>query len=114
MINNAFYGKTIKNVAKRTNIKVLTNMQKACHMAEKPQCINFRLFNPNLVAIKHCKVNQVIDKPFQLWFAILEYRKLHIYWTYVTLEDNFGPRIHTLYSDTDSLIFQFFIHDLYK
>ena len=46
MMNNAPYGKTIENVAKRTNIKDLTDLEKALRMAEKPQCINFRLFNP--------------------------------------------------------------------
>ena len=36
MMNNAPYGKTIENVTKRTNIKVLTDMEKARLMAEKP------------------------------------------------------------------------------
>ena len=83
-------------------------------MAEKPQCINFRLFNPDLVAVESRKVNHVINKPFQLGFAVLEYRKLHIYRTYATLKDNFGPRMHMLFTDTISLILQFFTHDLYK
>ena len=42
-------------------------------MAEKPQCINFRLFNRDLVAVESRKVNQVINKPFQLGFAVIEY-----------------------------------------
>ena len=114
MMNNAPYGKTIENVAKRTNSKVLTDMEKARRMAEKPQCINCRLFNPDLVATKSRKVNQIINKPFQLGFAVLEYSKLHMYRTYATLKDNFGPRMHILYTDTDSLILQFFTHDRYK
>ena len=65
-------------------------------MAEKPKCINFRLFNPDLVAVESLKVNQVINKPFQLRFAVLEYNKLHMYRTYATLKDNFGPRMHIL------------------
>ena len=96
IINNAPYGKTIENVAKRTNIKVLTDMEKARRMAEKPQCINFRLFNSDLVAVESRKVNQVINKPFQLGFAVLEYSKLHMYRTYATLKDNFGLQMHML------------------
>ena len=68
-------------------------------MAEKPQCINFWLFNPDLVAVESRKVNQVINKPFQFRFAVLEYSKLHMYRTYATLMDNFGPRMHMLYID---------------
>ena len=99
IMNNAPYGKTIKNVAKRPNIKVLTDMDKAHRMAEKPQFINFRLFNPDLVAVESRKVNQVINKPFQLGFAVFEYSKLHLYRTYATLKDNFGPQMHMFYTD---------------
>ena len=53
-------------------------------MAEKPHCINFRLFNPDLVSVESCKVDQVINKPFELGFAVLEYSKLHMYRTYAT------------------------------
>ena len=73
-------------------------------MAEKPQCINFRLFNPDLIAVESRKVNQVINKPFQLGFAVLKYSKLNMYRTYATLKDHFGPQMHMLYTDTDSLI----------
>ena len=114
MMNNAPYGKTIENVAKRTAIKVLTDMEKARRLAEKPQCINFRLFKPDLVAVESRKVNQVINKPFQLGFAVLEHSKLHMYRTYATLKDWFGPRMRMLYTDTDSLILQFFTGDLYR
>ena len=45
---------------------------------------------------------------------MLEYSKLHMYRTYATLKDWFGPRMHMLYTDTDSLILQFFTEDLYR
>ena len=113
-MNVAPYGKTIENVAKRTSIKVLTDMEKARRLAEKPQCINFRLFNPNLVAVESRKLNQVINKPFKLGFSVLEYSKLHMYRTYATLKDWYGPKMRMLYTDTDSLIMQFFTNDFYK
>ena len=112
-MNVALYGKTIENVAKRTSIKVLTDMDKARRLAEKPQCI-IRLFNPNLVAVESRKLNQVINKPFQLGFAVLEYSKLHMYHTYATLKDRYGPRMRMLYTDTASLIMQFFTSDFYR
>ena len=60
------------------------------------------------------KLNQVINKPFQLGFAVLEYSKLYMYRTYATLKDWYGPRMRMLYTNTDSLIMQFFTNDLYK
>ena len=113
-MNVAPYGQTIENVTKRTSIKVLTDIEKARHLAEKLQCINFRLFNPNLVALDSRKFNQLINKPFQLGFADLEYSKLHMYRTYATLKDWYGPKMRMLYTDTDSLIMQFVTNDLYK
>ena len=56
----------------------------------------------------------MINKPFQLGLAVLEYSKLHMYRTYATLKDWYGPRMHMLYTDTDSLILQFFTEDLYR
>ena len=114
LMNVAPYGKTIENVAKRTSIKVLTNMEKARRLAEKPQCINFRLFNPNVVAVECRKLNHVINKPFQLGFTVLDYSKLHMYRTYATLKDWYGPKMRMVYTDTDLLIMQFFTNDLYK
>ena len=46
LMNVASYGKTSENVAKQTSIKVLTDIEKPRRLAEKPKCINFRLFNP--------------------------------------------------------------------
>ena len=41
LINNAPYGKTIDNVARRTDIRLLNNMEKARKLAEKPHCVDF-------------------------------------------------------------------------
>ena len=44
-MNNAPYGKTIENVARRTDIRLLNYMRKARKMAEKPHCVDFRVFD---------------------------------------------------------------------
>lgn len=85
IINYAPYKRTIPNVVKRTNTKVLSDMEKARRTAEKPQCINVWLFNTDLVAVESRKVNQVINNPFQLDFAVLEPSKLDMYRTYAPL-----------------------------
>ena len=44
-MNNAPYGKTIENVARRTDIRLLNDMNKARKLAEKPHCVDFRVFD---------------------------------------------------------------------
>ena len=55
MMKNALYGQTIENVSKRINIKVLTDIKKARQISETPNCINFWLFNSDLVVVESRK-----------------------------------------------------------
>ena len=114
IMNNAVYGKTIENVLKRLMVKIYTDAELARKHAEKPHCINFKAFKEDLIALEMRQVNQVINKPFQIGFAVLEYSKLHMQRTYATLKDHFGQNMRLLYTDTDSFILQFFTDDLYK
>ena len=84
-MNNAPYGKTIENVARRTDIRLLNDIEKAQRLAEKPHCVDFRVFDGQvappeeqveaagaadqqlqeaLVGIEMRKLNHVINKPF--------------------------------------------------
>ena len=45
LINNAPYEKTIENVARRTDICLLNDMDKARKFTEKPHCVNFHVFD---------------------------------------------------------------------
>ena len=44
-MNNAPYGKTIDNVARRIDLRLLNDMEKARSLAEKPHCVDFRVFD---------------------------------------------------------------------
>ena len=45
LINNALDGKTIKNLARRTDIRLLNYMDKARKLAVKPHFVNLRVFH---------------------------------------------------------------------
>ena len=104
LMNNAPYGKTIENVARSTDIRLLNDMEKARRLTEKPHCVDFRVFDGQvalpdeqveaavadeqqqqeaLVGIEMRKLNHFINKPFANGFCILEYSKLKMYQSYL-------------------------------
>ena len=52
LMNNAPYGKTIENVALRKYIRLFNDMEKARKLAEKPHCVDFRVFDGQLAQQK--------------------------------------------------------------
>ena len=105
-MNNAPYGKTIENVARRTDICLLNDIEMARNLAEKPHCVDFRVFDKQvaqpeeqvkvataeekqqqkaLVGIEMQKLNHFINKPFANGFCVLEYSKLKMYEFYLPL-----------------------------
>ena len=66
LMNNSPYGKTIENMAKRSDIRLLINPDKVRKLAEQPHCIDFRVFSENLFGIEMRKTKSLINKPFQV------------------------------------------------
>ena len=100
LMNIAKYGKTIENVARRTDIRLLNVMEKARKLAEKPHCVDFLVFDGHvappeeqveaaaaeeqrqqdaLVGIEMRKLNHFINKPLANGSCVLEYSMLKIY-----------------------------------
>ena len=73
LMNNSPYGKTIENVEKRSNIKLLTSLEKMRKMAEQPHCIDLRVFADNLFGIEMRKNKSLINKPFQMCFVSINF-----------------------------------------
>ena len=78
-MNNAVYGKTCENQRKRTDIRLVNDIQKAGKLIDKPHCKNIPIFDENLVGIEMEKVKQVLTKPSYVGFAVLELSKPHMY-----------------------------------
>ena len=79
LMNNSIYGKTCENQKKRSDIKLVTTEKKMKKLIEKPHCMNFKIFDEQLVAIEMRKIRSLINKPFYVGFAVLELSKLHMY-----------------------------------
>jgi len=79
LMNNAVFGKTCENQKKRTNIMIIQDKQKLLDYVAKPNFMDYRIFDEELVAIEMQKTQNIINRPFYAGFAILELAKLHMY-----------------------------------
>ena len=51
-MNNAAYGKTMKKLRKRMNVKLVSNKKDYSKWASKPSHISHKVFDSDLVAIR--------------------------------------------------------------
>ena len=109
LMNNAVFGKTIENVYKYVNVKLVTSEEKARKLMCKPWATygTHKIFSENLVAIHMPNKTVRLDKPIYLGFSILELSKLHMFQMhYDVIRKQFEDRARLLFTDTDSLCYQ--------
>ena len=79
LMNNTIFGKTMENIRKHRNIKLLTNKKLYLHTVMKP---NFKfgvLFGENLMGCEMGKVKVIMNKPIYFSQAILDLSKIIMY-----------------------------------
>ena len=81
-MNNFPYRKTIENAARRSDIRLLTDPEESRKLAEKPHCVDFRIFDQDLIGIEMRKCRTFINKPFQHGFCVFEWSKYKMYTFY--------------------------------
>ena len=111
LMNNSFYGKTIKNNRKRLNLdlidksdihKILNRQSKLSFDDKIAEYEKFNLYSFNKETIK-------FTKPIYVGFCVLELSKLLMYeWYYDKMQPYFGEdNLELHYLDTDAFIFSF-------
>ena len=74
MMNNAVFGKTMENVRKRRDIKLVATERKRNYLVSEPNYHTTKLFTENLLAIELEKKNNPeihMNKPIHLGLSIL-------------------------------------------
>ena len=114
LLNNSCFGKTMENVHRRKDVRLVTKENEAIKLTSKPQYQDFRKFHDSLFGIMMKKIRVKLDKPVFIGFAVLELSKLLMM---EFLYDYFKPRYpesKVLYTDTDSFILNIPTEDFYK
>lgn len=120
LMNNSVFGKTMENIEKRVNVKLVTHWENlgrvfgAESLVARPEFHSLSIFSDSLVAVQLRKTKLVYNKPIYLGFCILDLSKTLMYdFHYEYMLKKFDRKIKLLYTDTDSLIYQIFTTDFY-
>ncbi|CAH0549897.1 unnamed protein product [Brassicogethes aeneus] len=106
LLNNAVFGKTMENIRKRVNIRLLTQWlgrYGAEAYIAKPEFKSCTIFNENLVAVELRKLKIFLNKPVYVGQAILDLAKTTIYNFHYDYMDSL---IYELYQDPYEVIRQ--------
>ena len=79
LMNNSVFGKTVENVRKHRDIKLVTTDEKRNKLVSEPNYQTIKQFSENLLAIEMKKTKVKMNKPVYLGMSILDISKTLMY-----------------------------------
>ena len=114
LMNNSVFGKTMENVRKHRDIKLVTTDKKRNQLVSEPNYHTTKWFSDSL-AIEIKKIKVKVNKPVYLGLSILEISKTLMYeFWYDYMKPKHGDNVKLCYMDTDSFIMHVKSEDFYK
>ena len=115
LMNNAVFGKTIENVRKHRDIKLVKSDKKRNKLVSEPNFHTMKLIDNNLAIIEMRTVKIKMNKPIYLGLSILDISKITMYeFWYDYVKIKYQGRARLCYMDTDSFVVNIKTKDFYK
>ena len=115
LMNNSVFGKTMENIRRHRNIKLVNNEKEYLRTVMKPNFKSGTLLGDDLMGCEMGKVKVVMNKPVYLGQAILDLSKLIMYeFHYDYMLPKYGDNIKLYHMDTDSYVYDIKTEDFYK
>ena len=115
LMNNSVFGKTMENLRKRQDIKLVTDEEKLLKWASRPSFISSKIFNEDLVAVHKIKTTLTLNRPAYVGMCILDLSKTLMYnFHYNYIKSQYGDKARLLFTDTDSLTYEIEADDVYQ
>ena len=114
-MNNSVFGKTMENLRKRVDVRLVTDNKKLLKMAAKPTYVSSKIFNEDLVAVHKIKETRTLNKPAYVGMCILDLSKVLMYdFHYNYIKNKYNDKAKLLFTDTDSLTYEIETEDVYQ
>ena len=115
LMNNAIFGKTMKNIRKHRDIKLVTTDKRRSKLVSEANYHRINYISEDLSLIEMNKTKVKMNKPIYLGLSILDISKLLMcdFW-YGYMRPKYGDHVKLCYMDTDSFIMNIKTEDFYK
>ena len=115
LMNSVVFGKTMENVRKHRDIKLVKTDHKRNKLVSEPNYHTMKLILENLSIIEMRTVKIKLKKTVYLGLSILEISKIIMYeFWYEYVKKKYGDMVKLCYMDTESLIMNIKTKDFYK
>ena len=115
LMNNSVFGKTMENIRKRVDVRLVTDEKKLTKYTSKPTYVSSKMFNENLVAVHKIKETLTLNRPAYVGMCILDISKTLMYdFHYNYIKKKYGHEAKLLFTDIDSLTYEIEAEDVYQ
>ena len=115
LMNNSVFGKTMENIRKHRDIKLVTTDKKRSKFVSEPNYHTINLISEDLSIIEMKKTKVKMNKPIYLGLSILEISKILMYeFWYDYMKPKYNDDVKLCYIDTDSFVMHIKTNDFYK
>ena len=115
LMNNSVFGKTMENIRKHRDIKLVTTDKKRSKLVSEPNYHTINLISEELSIIEMKKTKVKMNKPIYLGLSILEISKILMYeFWYDYMKPKYNGNARFCYVDTNSFVMHIKTNDFYK
>ena len=115
LMNNAVFGKTMENIRKHRDIKLVTPNKKRNKLVSEPNYHAMNYISEDLSIIEMNKTKVKMNKPIYLRLSILDISKILMYeFWYDYMKPKYGNRVKLCYVVTDGFVMNIKTNDFYK
>ena len=115
LMNNSVFGKTMENIRKHRDIKLVTTDKKRSKLVSEPNYHTINLISKDLSIIEMKKTKVKMNKPIYLGLSILEVGKILMYeFWYDYMKPKYNDNSKLCYMDTNSFIMNIRTNDFYE